>query len=167
MLEVNHLFFIIVFLHKTLNKNLVLIVDFYKLILYNNYMTSYDDRIILDDDVEVEYQKNNNNEERKLDAVSYSNRNVSTNNFFGLAFSKKYLALTFATISIIMALFMRFLLLCGVTSRAFFGIWFFVCAGLCVTSLIMNIINFAKNKKVDLNVSSIITFLSLILLFLI
>ena len=129
-------------------------------------MTNYDDRIILDDDVEVEYQKNDN-EERKSEAISYSNKNVNTNNFFSIAFSKKYIALTLSTISIIFALFMRFFMVCGVTSRAFFGILFFITASLCVTSLIINIINFAKNKKVELNVSSIITFLSLILLFLI
>lgn len=130
-------------------------------------MTNYDDRIILDDDIEVEYQRNDQNEERKSEALSYSNKNVSTQSFFSLAFSKKYIALTLATISIILALFMKFLMCCGVTSRAFYGIWFFLTAGLCTASLLMNIINFAKNKKVDLNVSSIITFLSLLFLFLI
>lgn len=127
-------------------------------------MGNYDDRIILDDEVEVEFQEGTNNVNND---VSYSNKNVSTSNFFSLAFSKKYLALTFATISVFMSVFLQFLLICGVTSRALLGIWFFLSASFCLASLTINIINFAKNKKIELNVSSIISFISLFLLFLI
>lgn len=132
-------------------------------------MMNYNDRIILDDDVEIEYQERNNssNNENVNTYTSYSNNNVNTNNFFSRIFSKKYLALTLATMSVFMTVFMEFLIICGVKSHAFLGIWFFISAGLCLAALTMNIINFAKNKKVDLNVSSIISFISLFLLFLI
>lgn len=130
-------------------------------------MDNFDDRIILDDEVEVKYEEAKANEERRTDIVTYSNRNLSRNNFFSLAFSKKFLALTFSSLSILMTLFMKFLMICGVSSLAFFGLWFFMCAGLTGAALVINVINYTKNKKVEFNVSTIITILSLIVLFLV
>lgn len=133
-------------------------------------MQNYDDRIIYDDeeDIEVKYeQKNEENEIRKFEAVNYSNKNIATNNFFQIIFSKKYLALTLASLSILLILFLKFLLVCGVTSKAFMGIWYFICASLSGTALILNILNYVKNKKVDFNVSTILTLISLLSLLII
>ena len=131
-------------------------------------MENYDDRIILDEEIEVEYNKKNEaNEIRKYDVVNYSNQNVRTKNFFEIAFSKKYLAVTLVTMSLLLTLFLKFLLVCGVTSTGFLGIWFFICAGLTGTSLVLNILSYVKNKKVEFNVSTILTILSLVVLFLI
>jgi len=123
-----------------------------------------DNNFNLDDEVEVEYSQQNLNEQHNS---SYSNRNVNTYNFFEKAFSKKFLALTFATISIILTLFTKFLAICGATSAVLYAILFFINATLCTISLVSNIIVFAKNKKIDLNVSSVITFVALLLLILI
>lgn len=125
-----------------------------------------DDKIIIDDDVEIKYDENINHQEQKQN-FNYSNNNIQKSSTLSILFSKKYLALTTATISIVLALFMKFLAFCGVASHAFFGIWFFLCAGFATTSLIINVVNFAKNKKIDLNVSSILTFLAILILFLI
>lgn len=125
-----------------------------------------DDKIIIDDDVEIKYNENGNINQQTSQNNNYSNKNIQKSNFFQMAFSKRYLALTLATISIIFSIFMRFLAYCGVYSRAFFGIWFFLTASFAGIAFIMNIINFAKNKKVDFNVSSIISFLAIIILFL-
>lgn len=131
----------------------------------NNY---YDDRIIVDDEVEVKFeQKQEENEQRKYEAINYSNKNITTNNFFQTAFSRKFLALTLASLSIILTMFFKFLLICGVTSKAFMGIWFFICASLGVSALILNILFYVKNKKVDFNVSTILTLISLLGLILI
>ena len=125
---------------------------------------SLEDKIVIDDDVEIKYDQNLNQQEP---SIQYSNNNIQKSNTFNILFSKKYLALTTATISIILALFMKFLFFCGVSSPVFFGIWFFLCAGFATISLIINVVNFAKNKKIDLNVSSILTFLAILILFLI
>lgn len=132
----------------------------------NNY---YDDRIIVDDEVEVKFEQKQQeeNEQRKYEAINYSNKNIATNNFFQTAFSKKFLALTLASLSIILTMFFKFLLICGVTSKAFMGIWFFICASLSVSALILNILFYIKNKKVDFNVSTILTLISLLGLILI
>lgn len=133
-------------------------------------MQNYDDKIIYDDDeaIEIKYeQKNQDNELKKFEAVNYSNRNIATNNFFQTIFSKKYLALTLASLSILLILFFKFLLVCGVTNRAFMGIWFFICASLTGTALVLNILNYVKNKRVDFNVSTILTLISLLSLFII
>lgn len=131
-------------------------------------MDNYDDKIIIDDEVEVKFeQKPVDNEIRKAEVVNYSNSNVRTENVFQILFSKKYLALTLASLSILLVLFLKFLVICGVSSHAFLGIWFFICMGLSGAALILNLIYYAKNKKVDFNVSTIITILSLICLFLI
>lgn len=131
-------------------------------------MENFDDRIIIDEEIEVKYdQKEHENEIRKMESLNYSNHNIRTNNFFEIIFSKKFLAVTLVTISLLLTLFLKFLLVCGVTNRAFMGICFFICAGLTGTSLVLNIISFAKNKKIDFNVSTILTLLSLIILFLI
>lgn len=132
-----------------------------------------DDKIIIDDDVEVKYQQQTSNEEKQNNNNNDNYRNVYTNNninkvnYFSLAFSKKYIALTFSTISILLVLFMKFIGLCGVRSLAFFGIWFLLSASLAGVALVLNIINFAKNKKIDFNVSSIISFLAILALLLV
>ena len=97
---------------------------------------------------------------------AYSNANVRTSGV-GAIFQKKYIAILLSTLSIVMTLFMKFLIVCGATSKAFLGIWFFLCAGIAATSLILTVINSVKAKKLNFNVSSIITFLALIALFLI
>jgi len=131
-------------------------------------MENFDDRIIIDEEIEVQYdKKEQENETRKMETLNYSNKNVRTNNLFEIIFSKKYLAVTLVSISLLMTLFLKFLIVCGVTSRAFIGIWFFICGALTGASLVLNIISYAKNKKVDFNVSTILTVLSLITLFLI
>ena len=131
-------------------------------------MENYDDRIVIDEEIEVEYNNTDReNENRKMEVMNYSNQNVRTNNLLEIIFSKKYLAVTLCAISLILTLFLKFLIVCGVTSRAFIGIWFFICSALTGTSLVLNIIYFAKNKKVDFNVSTILTILSLVTLFLI
>ena len=122
---------------------------------------NYNDNFILDDDVEVEYSQRNSQEPR---INNYSNQNVNTYNFFERAFSKKFLALTLATISIILSIFTKFLAICGVTSTVLFGIIFFLYATICIISLVSNNLNFAKIKKVELNVSSVITFVALLIL---
>lgn len=123
---------------------------------------NYDDKFILDDNVEYEYSQQNLNEQRISN--NYSNQNVNTYNFFERAFSKKFLALTLATISIILSIFTKFLAICGVTSTVLFGIIFFFNATICIISLVSNILNFAKIKKIELNVSSVITFVALLIL---
>ena len=131
-------------------------------------MQNLDDRIILDEEVEVKYEeKPLVAAQQKEETVNYSNKNIYTTNIFGTLFSKKYIALTLSSLAIILTLFMKFIMVCGATSLAFYGIWFFLCAGCSATALILNIISYAKNKKVDFNVSTIITILSLLFLFLI
>ena len=130
---------------------------------------NFDDKIIVDDDVEVKYEVNanqNQNQNQQPQNNSYTNNNIRTESFLSLAFSKKYIALTLSTISIILTMFLRFIKYCSVTSLAFYAIWFFLSAGLVATSLIINVINFAKNKKLDFNVSSIITLVAILVLFL-
>lgn len=130
-------------------------------------MENYDDKIIIDDEVEFKYEADKKPiQAERVDVTTYSNQNVRPYSFFGTIFSKKYIALTLATMSIILTLFMKFLVICGATSRAFYGIWFFLCGGLSVSALILNIINFAKNKKFEFNVSSILTILSIVFLML-
>lgn len=131
-------------------------------------MQNYDDRIVLDEELEVEYQQPSIvNEPTKFEATNYSNRNVATNNFFEIAFSKKYLALTLASLSILFTLFFKFLIVCGVTSSAFMGIWFFINASLSGTSLVLNILSYIKTRKVEFNVSTILMLISLLGLLLI
>ncbi len=127
-----------------------------------------DDKIIVDDEVEIKYDENaNSNSTNQAQNYNYSNTNIRKSNFFSIAFSKRYVALTLATLSVLFSLFMKFLMCCGVISFAFYGIWFFISASFAGVSLVMNIVNYAKNKKVDFNVSSIICFLAIIILFLI
>lgn len=129
-------------------------------------MENFDDRIIIDEEIEVKYEKKDEeNEIRKIESLNYSNHNVRTNNFFEIIFSKKFLAVTLVSISLLLTLFLKFLIVCGVSSRAFIGIWFFICSGLTGTSLVLNIISYAKNRRIDFNVSTILTFLSLLILF--
>ena len=146
------------------------IVDFRNFLLYTivkeGFIMNLDDKIIIDDEVEIKYDENLNHQEQNQN-TNYSNNNIQKLSTLNILFSKKYLALTTATISIVLTLFLKFLIVCGATSRVFFGIWFFLCAGFATVPLIMNVINFAKNKKVDLNVSSILTFLAILILFLI
>jgi len=131
-------------------------------------MENFDDRIVLDEEIEVKYEKKDeSNEIRKMETLNYSNQNIRTNNFFQIIFSRKYLAVTLVSLSLLLTLFLRFLIICGVTNRAFIGIWFFLCAALTGTSLILNIISYTKLKKIDFNVSTILTILSLLFLFLI
>ena len=131
-------------------------------------MQNYDDRIIVDDEVEIKYeQKLEDNNERKEDVIAYSNKNIATQNVFQILFSKKYLALTLSTLSILCTLFLKFMFACGVTSNVFYGIWFFLCAGLAGTALVINVVSYAKNKKVEYNVSTIITLIALFALFVI
>ncbi|MGN1208603.1 MAG: hypothetical protein ACI4TI_03945 [Christensenellales bacterium] len=128
-----------------------------------------EDKIIIDDDVEVKCKDANINQNSNYSAQQnvYTNSNIQKTNVLSLAFSKKYLALSLSTISILLALFMKFLTHCGVFSRVFYGIWFFLTASLAGTAFVLNIINFAKNKKIDFNVSSVISFLAIIILFLV
>ena len=131
-------------------------------------MENFDDRIVIDEEIEVKYEKKDEEKEmRKMEFLNYSNQNVRTINFFQIVFSKKYLAVTLVSLSLLLTLFLKFLIVCGVHSRAFIGIWYFICASLTGTSLVLNIIAYVKNKKVDFNVSTILTFLSLLILFII
>lgn len=126
---------------------------------------NFDDKIIVDDDVEIKYNENaNQNQQSQKINYSYTNNNIRKESFLRLAFSKRYIALTLSTISIVLSLFLRFIKYCGVTSYAFFAIWFFMSASLASTSLIFNVLNFAKNKKIDFNVSTIITLVSIFVL---
>ena len=131
-------------------------------------MENFDDnRIIYDDDIEVKFDENKKIEEEKVEINSFSNKNVSTNSFFSVAFSKKFVSLTLSSCAIILTLFMKFLIICGAQSKAFLGLWFFICATLSTISLIFNLVHFAIVKKFEFNVSSIINIISLLFLFLI
>jgi len=127
-------------------------------------MENYNNNIIYDeDDVEVKFEeKQEIVEESKYETTTYRNKNIPTSNFFQTAFSKKYLVITLSSLSILLTLFFKFLLVCGVYNHAFLGVWFFLCAGLTGTALILNILYYVKTKKVEFNVSTILTLISLI-----
>lgn len=124
-----------------------------------------DDRIILDDDVEVKLdEKIKTQELRKEESINYSNQNVNKYNFFDVIFSKKFMPLTFSIISIIFLTFMKFIAICGAHSAAFFAIFFFIGAGFSIAGLILNTIKYVKNKKIEFDVPTFINILSLIFL---
>lgn len=127
-------------------------------------MENYDDKMIVDDEVEFKYNdqnRQNQQEQERINVTTYSNQNVRQSSFFSVIFSKKFIALTISTLSIIMTFFLKFLRICGVYNAAFNAIWFFLCAGLSISALILNIVGFTKTKKFDFNVSSVLTILSL------
>jgi len=124
-----------------------------------------EDKDFLDDNVEIKIE-NTQNSIRKEEAISYSNTNVNTYNFFDIIFSKKFLPLTLSIISLILLFFMKFLAICGVVSPAFYGIFFFLSAGIALTATILIVIKFVKNKKIEFDIPVFFNILSLIFLIL-
>lgn len=119
----------------------------------------------MDDEVEVSVSSAEN-ETRTKEVISYSNANIVHYNFFDVIFSKKFLPLTLSVLALFFLLFMKFMAVCGVVSRAFHGIFFFISAGLALTSTILNVIRFAKNKKIEFDVATIFNLIVLIFLIL-
>lgn len=124
-----------------------------------------EEKNVLDDDVEVSV-KSAEKETRTSDVISYSNANIVHYNFFDVIFSKKFLSITFSIIALFLTLFIKFMAICGVTSRAFHGIFFFIAAGFAFTGTIMNLVKFAKNKKIEFDVATIINIVTLVFLIL-
>lgn len=120
---------------------------------------------LMDDEVEVKLNSTEN-EKRTKEVISYSNANIVHYNFFDVIFSKKFLSLTFSVLSLFFLLFMKFMVVCGVTSRAFHGIFFFISAGLALTSTVLNVVKFAKNKKIEFDVATILNLIVVVFLIL-
>lgn len=124
-----------------------------------------EERNMLDDEVEVSVNSAEK-ENRTSEVISYSNANIVHYNFFDVIFSKKFLSLTFSVISLFLLFFMKFMAVCGVVSRAFHGIFFFLSASFALTSTILNVIKFARNKKIEFDVATIFNLIVLVFLIL-
>lgn len=122
-----------------------------------------EDKEILDEEIEVSINSNEKGS-RSSEVISYSNANIVHYNFFDVVFSKKFLSLTFSIFALFFLMFMKFMAVCGVTSRAFHGIFFFISAGFALTSTILNVIKFAKNKKIEFDVATIFNLIVLVFL---